>query len=686
MLTTGKSGLLAAQKQLSTVSNNISNVSTDGYVRQETIYYTSVIDWGVGSSYTRRMYNVYTQRELFRDLGSVGYYETYLAGMETTDYMLSEDSLSVSTALNTVYESLQDAIQNPTSTAYRQELLANLEDLVYRFNNLNAEIQQQLIDINNEIQDTVDTINTLVTSIYNIMGQISSISASASEDIYLQLLDERDRLITELASLVDIQCYTEEDDDIAIYLGNGQLLCDKSTYATLTAEQDEYDSSVLNIRLTFNDRNSTSFLYYYDDFSGELGGYMAAAHEIRQTQRDLGQLAVAIADALNECNNAGLTLENIAGSDLLSYDTTLLGVSDNDAYYVTCDFVSGMGSNVLADDYKIIIGATGEMYVYLVSDGTDIELTEGTDYTVEVTDDGTTVIDLSEYGGITLTLSDTIENIANSRASSTTFYVQPTVNQAYVLSVAATKVEDFAFAACVRTNTGSNNYGNAVISLESVTGTGDDHSVGVDEDSGEFVFNENAANYIKIDADGNYLIYYATYDDDGNLADLVYLGYADASTNGQNIFSQAIWDGGVVAEDYDPGYDVSITGTVSEDDYFYIEINDEGYSDNTNGLYMGQLFDEELVAGSSSSNKQTFTDDYAELTAKLGSAVLSATNNLEAAEAKLEQTQELFDSVAGVNLDEEAVNLVKYQQIYSACSKIITASQDCFDALISAIR
>ncbi len=88
--------------------------------------------------------------------------------------------------------------------------------------------------------------------------------------------------------------------------------------------------------------------------------------------------------------------------------------------------------------------------------------------------------------------------------------------------------------------------------------------------------------------------------------------------------------------------------------------------------------------GASGSEKLTFTEGYASLTSRLGSAVYSADTNLSAAESKMEQTSELYSSESGVNLDEEAANLIMYQQTYQACAKIITASQTIFDALISA--
>ncbi|MGN0908373.1 MAG: flagellar basal body rod C-terminal domain-containing protein, partial [Succinivibrio sp.] len=80
----------------------------------------------------------------------------------------------------------------------------------------------------------------------------------------------------------------------------------------------------------------------------------------------------------------------------------------------------------------------------------------------------------------------------------------------------------------------------------------------------------------------------------------------------------------------------------------------------------------------------TFTEGYASLTSRLGSAAYEANNNLTAATSKQAESQELYESDAGVNLDEEAAALIQYQQSYQACAKIINASQTIFDSLLAA--
>lgn len=664
LLQTGKAGLLSNQHYLSTTSNNIANVNTVGYTRQETLYYTNTINWGIGESYTRRIYDSYVQREMFRDQGSVAFFKSYTDGMSSIDKMLSDKDMSVSTSFNNFFSSLQEAIQDPQSTAYRQEVLANLETIVNRFNTLNSTIQNQISDLNGNVKDTVSEINSLSYGIYELNRQIRAVQSNLDSDTALQLLDKRDQLINQLSSLVDINVTGEKDGTLSVYLGNGQLLTNGDTYATLVQNSDKFDQSKQSITLQFSDRNATIVNFNNDDWGGELGGYLMAGAELRQTQRDLGKLAVAFADALNEQNKAGITLEGTSGQDLLSFGTNIAGVSSNPNFTMDADFIPGKGSNVIANDIQVTVDNNGDVTVYKVEGNDLIDITA--DVTVNNTDPLT--IDMDNYG---LTLSF---NASANTMRGTKFVVQPTVDQGFKLELNATKPEDFAFASAVRVNTSTGNQGNAVIKFNGMTSIGPDNAVSIGGNN-EPVFNVSAPREVRIDANGNYVI----YDDAGTV-----IGTAPASCNGKNVLANATWNAPLPA-DYNPGFDFDITGTVKENDSFKIELNTGGIADNSNGIQLGLLQSADKVSGTTGPHTHSFTEDYANLTTRLGSAIMSASNDLVAASAKCEQTQSLFLSAAGVNLDEEAANLIKFQQSYSACAKIITASQTVFDALINSI-
>ena len=82
----------------------------------------------------------------------------------------------------------------------------------------------------------------------------------------------------------------------------------------------------------------------------------------------------------------------------------------------------------------------------------------------------------------------------------------------------------------------------------------------------------------------------------------------------------------------------------------------------------------------------SFHDAYSELVVLVGNRTHQADLSYEAQSALLSQAQQLKDSLSGVNLDEEAANLLTYQQAYAAAAQVISASDQIFQTLINAIR
>lgn len=684
LLQVGKFGVLNSQKLLGTTSNNINNVNTVGYTRKQTLTYTNSIDWGVGSTDTRRIYNEYVQRELYADIGNKNYYESYKSGMDATDGMLSDDEMSISTALTDFFSSLSSSVQNPTSTSSREKVLGDLKVIQNRFKTLNGEIQSQIQNVNAKINDSIATVNSLTSSIANINRQILASSADEGQsgernEIYLQMQDKRDLYIKQLSELVNINTVTQSNGSISVYMsGNGQLLANDVTYATLVGNTDQFDNNRQFLSLTFNNlagsvADHTEVKLSDGDVGGKIGGYLASCSEIRQTMRDLGRLNIAFSDALNQQNCAGFTLEGLAGGNIFNISDVYAAV-DNKATTQGCQmhFSDGYGDNVTAKDYRISFDG-GNLRVFevdLYGNETEVDANE---YAVGADVNGNMTINMRDKAGFVLTFNASRNDLENEENN---FYLQPTLNAGYSTEINISKPEDLAYASAVRTSTTqNNNLGNAVITLASMSAVGNNMGVRVDPATKKPVFNADAPVRITVGNDGNYNI----YNQAGKL-----LATAPADCKGQGLFSNAVdLNGNAFNAGGYPGYEINITGTVKPGDTFEIEINEGGIGDNTNGNIMSALKAQKLV-GTTGNAKSTFTENYASLTSRLGSAVYVADTNLAAADAKMEQTNELYESDAGVNLDEEASNLIMYQQSYQACAKIITASQTVFDALIGA--
>lgn len=709
LLQTGKYGVLTQQKLLGTTSNNITNVNTEGYVRQETVVYTSAIEWGIGETITRRLYDKYTQREMFRDQGNVGFYDAYATGLNTVDKLLSSKDTSIATQLDNLFSSLEESVHNTTSTAYRQELLTQLQTTVDRYNTLNYNIKNELTDINNKISDCATNINDLVEAFYEVNRSVRNLSDRAAQtDVGLQLYDKRDQIVNQLSELVDVNLTVESDGAYSLYLGNGQLLANADTYAQIKVVKDEADNTKRSLNIVFEVPAHTEIKMGDSAWGGKIGGYLASSNEMRQAMRELGQSALALADALNEQNKGGITLEGTKGGDLFKIPEPVAGVriNGNDDMAMSLTFNEGEGSDIRSCDYRVLWltddGGNPQAHVYMVdADGNETEI-DPADINQGPDAAGNLLVQVKGHG-ITLNFGNgtLAKDLADARAE---FKVQPTLNAAFDIKSNITKPEDFAFASAIRVSGENMVDGNAVPSLSGVFATGDDMGVGIDA-LGKPIFNNDAPNYIRYEVDdtgkGAYVIYHwdgKTVDADGNpsVTNANRLGYApgeghgDANCNGVDIFANAVWEKGPAAgnqalvEKGYPGYEVSFTGTVKNGSSFKIEINTDGYNDNTNGNLMAGIKQEGIVY-STDSVRNSISEDYADMVSALGSAVMSANTDLKAAQAKCAQSQNLFSSTAGVNLDEEAANLIRYQQSYSACARIISASQTIFDALISAI-
>ena len=108
--------------------------------------------------------------------------------------------------------------------------------------------------------------------------------------------------------------------------------------------------------------------------------------------------------------------------------------------------------------------------------------------------------------------------------------------------------------------------------------------------------------------------------------------------------------------------------------------NANGSSDNRNALALAALNLSKAVGG------QTFSDSYSQLVSGVGATAQALKNNRDAADTLLTQSQSNRDAVSAVNLDEEAANLIKFQQAYQAASQAINIARSLFTTLLGSFQ
>ena len=661
LLSIGKSAVAAQQQMLNTTSNNIANVGTEGYVRQRSQTYTSLLNYGVGETITERLNNTYSQQEVWRDTSISNYYDTVYGQLSSIDKYLSSESTGMSGAILDTLKSLQSAVNDPSSLAQRTEFIGSVNGLVNRFNTLYTDVNNTQQFNTSRIREDIGTVNEIIAKIANLNKAVQATLGEKSSVAY-NLQDQRDAAIQELSKYMDIRTYNQKDGVILVTLSTGHsLVLQDGNHAVLEEVPGKFDYSNSQLNLTYkNSRGDTSSETTLDNttIGGELGGLLEVRTEIEEVEKSLGQLAIAMADAFNQNNHHGVDLNGNLGGDIFTIaPVTTRGSNPESVVTTTVNF--GEGANVTTNDFYIEFTSDTEYNVYTVArdNAERVEILTGQ------TD---TELNLSDYG-ITIKFDDT------TKAEGDYFFIQPTLAAAFDIKPAITSESQLALASALKAEVDPLNFGKATAVISNIYNTSS-----IDTSTGKLELKAGAPASVVIDNNGDYEV----FDSDNNS-----LGVADKSCNGVNILAHLQNGGSPV---YDPietlGYDITVNGKVFAGDQFNIEVNSNGIGDNSNGLAMCEMQTADLVAsGTSIGVKQTFVERYSLLTSEFGTVVNNASANATASEAKRAQSVAQYENITGVSLDEEAANLVKFQQYYQAAARIISASQTVFDALISAV-
>ena len=651
LLSIGKSAVAAQQQMLNTTSNNIANVGTEGYVRQRSQTYTSLLNYGVGETITERLNNTYSQQEVWRDSSISNYYDTVYGQLSSIDKYLSSESTGMSGAILDTLKSLQSAVNDPSSLAQRTEFIGSVNGLVNRFNTLYTDVNNTQQFNTSRIREDIGTVNEIIAKIANLNKAVQATLGEKSSVAY-NLQDQRDAAIQELSKYMDIRTYNQKDGVILVTLSTGHsLVLQDGNHAVLEEVPGKFDYSNSQLNLTYkNSRGDTSSETTLDNttIGGELGGLLEVRTEIEEVEKSLGQLAIAMADAFNQGNHNGVDLNGNLGGDIFTIaPVTTLGSNSNS---VTTTVNFGEGANVTTNDFYIEFTSDTDYNVYTVARDNAERVKIPNEQIL--TGQTATELNLSDYGyGITIKIK--FDDVT-TKAKGDYFFIQPTLAAAFDIKPAITSESQLALASALKAEVDPSNFGKATAVISNIYNTSSIvTSTGNDTSTGKLKLKEGApASVIIINDDSN---------------------------------NEHIKQGGTpLSKIY--GYDITVNGKVFAGDQFNIEVNSNGIGDNSNGLAMCEMQTADLVAsGTSNGVKQTFVERYSLLTSEFGTVVNNASANATASEAKLAQSVAQYENITGVSLDEEAANLVKFQQYYQAAARIISASQTVFDALISAV-
>lgn len=630
LFSSGLSGMRAAQFGVVTTEHNIANASTPGYTRQEVMlgshvpeqFGGSFLGQGVDVAGVRRIYDQFLNTQVLLEQNQASYLNAYYTTMQQIDNMVADPAAGAAPAIQEFFDALNGVANAPESIPARQTLLSSAQFVTNRFQAIDQRLSDIADSLNGQIRGSINDINAYAQQIAVLNKSIKHATASTSNQGQQpnDLLDQRDHLISELNKQVKVSVQTESDGTLSVFIGNGQPLVLNETTMSLSVVMSSTDPSRVDI--AYKNGNQNLILKASGFQGGELGAFLTFRDQSLEPARNsLGRLALGLADSVNQQNRLGQDLYGVLGANLFNSAPPLVSTAANNA------------GNAFVSATIIDVSALTTSDYQLSFDGSNYSLLRLSDNVVT---------------GLGATLPQTVDGVtinltSGAMQSGDTFLIRPFANAASGFAVLLSDPAKIAAAAPIRASASLANTGSGKISSGTVN---------------------------------------PPPPTDANLQAPVSITFTSSTTFTVSGAVPAVV--GTVA--YAPGQDISyngwtvqISGAPATGDVFNVASNNNGTGDNRNALIMAELQTKKVLANGTTSLQGA----YGQLVGEVGSKTHELQVTSQAQDSMVAQTVAAQQSVSGVNLDEEAANLLRYQQAYQAAAKAMQIASTMFDTLLS---
>jgi len=662
---TGVSGLLAAQQQLATTGHNIANVNTEGYNRQRAEQNATIgIYTGAGfigsGTYVQdvaRVYNQFSYKEQLHNQSNLGYADSLHKDLDQLNEIMSFSGTALTNSIDKFYQTMNSIADNPSDLGLRSIALSQANILSSDFRSLNENFDQLEKSANGEIQLMADQITKISFELAKINDQILQ---NNSNDLIGQpndLLDRRDQLITELGEYTSVNTVLDANGVMTVMIGGGSTLVAGITPLSLTIEAGDPDP--MQTRLQLSNANGQVEIN-----TNSIGGALGAKFEFRddhlpKLRFEINRLASAISHTLNEAQADGLDLNKQQGLNIFTdINTTAL--------------MQGRVSNFSDNTGTVQASASITDVSLLPTDEFQVEWNGANYVMTNLTDNTSQVLVLTPPNIYDTGLGFSFVIDSGVPAAGDRFLVRPTENSAALMQVTLQNGDGIAASTPIEVAASKDNVSSGVLNIVTMNDP------------------VAANNFVDVLNSG---LTIDVYQNGGNYDYRIY----DASVTPPNppsvvgaITSGSFAVGSTAVIDLPPApatmaFQIEISGDpVGQGPLApeLFEIKDAFGIGNGNNAVLMALTQEQ---GIMNNGKETFGQNIGISTARVGSSAKSAELVSDTAQALFTQAYNRNQETSGVNLDEEAANMLKFQQAYQASSRIISVANTIFDTLLAAV-
>src|SRR6185312_8034914 len=328
------SGMSVTQSSLDVLSRNVSNSGTPGYHRQSV---NAIDQTGTSSTYAtastisrafdQSLQTYYTNESADSSASAVT--STYLNQL-TTYLGKPGDTNSLDTVFNNFQTALNAMTASPDDYSVRATVVSNAQTVASTLNSLTNSVQGLRQQANGQIKSDVDTLNQSLSSLVKINDKLGDFNTDATSKA--ALMDQRDRLVSQVSSLIDVNVAYRNDGSVALTTRSGVGILDvkASTFsfnpvtnlsATQQFSKDDSQNGVGSLTMTTPGGLSIDLVKQNVLPSGEIKGLLALRHTILpQAQDQLDSVAAGLARALSTNQTQGTAATGSGGATGLSVD------------------------------------------------------------------------------------------------------------------------------------------------------------------------------------------------------------------------------------------------------------------------------------------------------------------------------------------------------------------------------
>ncbi len=634
ILNVGTRALIANQSVLQTAGNNIANVNTPGYSRQNAVLQTvqgqfsggGYIGKGVDVVTIQRSYSAFLNRQS-TVAGATSAADTARADkLKQLEELFPGGTSGLGAAINDMLNAFSDVASAPTDLTARTVALTRVGEAAARMRSASQTLDDLQAGTKQELAQKVQAINSLASSIAAVNDQVAR--AQGNGQTPNDLLDQRDQLVREMNRYIQTSAIPAADGTLGIFIGGSQALVLGTSVAPVSLTADDFGDP-LKSKLAISRSGQVVTLDEAMLGGGEVAGLLRFQNtDLAEARNLLGRLTLATSTAMNQQHALGLDLDGNPGGNLLT--ATNLNTAGN--------ILAPTPPATVNTGTAALNLAIADVSQFVASDY-EVNFTSATSGSVTRRADGV----VTAFGAVPVSVDGlTISVAAGTANAGDRFLLKPFSTSASAIQAEFTSPRSLAVASPVVGQMGSANTGSLQLSAL-VARSNPPANVPVT------ITFTGANSYTRSDVGGVF-----TY------------------TSGQPI------EGTVPPSTPLSEWSLTLQGAPKAGDTFTVQAQPPAYRNLNagNATALMALRDLALFDGAA------LSDGYAGLIAQIGIRTQSANYAAEVSGAIAANLETDRTAVSGVNLDEEAAKLIQYQQAYQASAKVIQVAQNIFDTLI----